>query len=84
VQGDPSFEREPDDTWLGVGFSDEEVVEMALRTGFEPRYRVGAGTQDFWLWFFRRPRTRQLAIYHWRRLKQDLAERRAKRAALNA
>jgi hypothetical protein len=26
---------------------------MARECGFEPRYRVGAGTQDFWLWFFK-------------------------------
>ena len=81
VQGDPTFERDPEDTWLGAGFSDEEVIEMALRTGFEPRHRHGAGTQDFWLWFFKRSRTRQLAIYKWRRFRQYIAERRAKQAA---
>ncbi|MFN3322892.1 MAG: class I SAM-dependent methyltransferase [Bryobacteraceae bacterium] len=55
VQGDHSMETSPDDTWLGVPFSDEQVVEMAERCGFEPRYRHGAGTQYFWLWFFRKP-----------------------------
>jgi hypothetical protein len=29
-------------------------VELAERCGFEPRYRHGAGTQYFWLWFFRK------------------------------
>lgn len=53
VQGDASLETQPDDTWLGVPFSDEEVVEMAGRCGFEPRHRHGAGEQYFWLWFFR-------------------------------
>ncbi|HTR38757.1 MAG TPA: methyltransferase domain-containing protein [Bryobacteraceae bacterium] len=54
VQGDSSLETRPDDTWLGVPFSDRQVVEMALRCGFEPRYRHGAGEQYFWLWFFKR------------------------------
>jgi SAM-dependent methyltransferase len=54
VQGDPTIKREPDDTWLGVPLSEEDAVEMALRCGFEPRYRHGAGTQYFWLWYFRR------------------------------
>jgi SAM-dependent methyltransferase len=54
VQGDSSVETTPDDTWLGVPFSDQQAVEMALRTGFEPRYRHGAGEQYFWLWFFKK------------------------------
>lgn len=53
VQGDMSVNTAPDDTWLGVAFSDREAVEMALRCGFEPRYRHGAGGQYFWLWFFK-------------------------------
>ncbi len=53
VQGDASLTTDPDDTWLGVPFSDEQVVEMAHACGFEPRYRHGVGTQYFWLWFFR-------------------------------
>lgn len=55
VQGDPSLETSPDDTWLGVPFTDEDAVEMAEKCGFEPRYRHGAGDQYFWLWFFRKP-----------------------------
>jgi SAM-dependent methyltransferase len=54
VQGDATLTTSPDDTWLGVPFSDEQVVRMAERCGFEPRYRHGAGTQYFWLWFFKR------------------------------
>lgn len=54
VQGDPN-ETRPDDTWHGVWFSDEQVCAMAKRCHFEPRYRHGAGTQYFWLWFFKRP-----------------------------
>lgn len=54
VQGDPSLQTTPDDTWLGVPFSDSQAVEMAERCGFEPRHRHGAGEQYFWLWYFKR------------------------------
>jgi cyclopropane fatty-acyl-phospholipid synthase-like methyltransferase len=54
VQGDCTVESQPGDTWLGVPFSDAEVVAMAGRCGFEARHRHGAGTQYFWLWFFKR------------------------------
>ncbi|MDX2268467.1 MAG: methyltransferase domain-containing protein [Bryobacter sp.] len=54
VQGDTSIQTNPEDTWLGVPFSDEDAVAMAERCGFEPRYRHGAGQQYFWLWFFKR------------------------------
>jgi SAM-dependent methyltransferase len=54
VQGDSSLETQPDDTWLGVPFSEREAMEMAWRCGFDPRYRHGAGDQYFWLWFFKR------------------------------
>lgn len=54
VQGDASLETTPDDTWLGVPFSDDAAVEMAEKCGFEPRYRHGAGDQYFWLWFFKK------------------------------
>jgi ubiquinone/menaquinone biosynthesis C-methylase UbiE len=55
VQGDHTMDpTNPEDTWLGVPFSDEQAVAMAERCGFEPRYRVGAGEQYFWLWFFKK------------------------------
>ncbi len=54
VQGDNTIETQPDDTWLGVPFSELQAVNMAFRCGFEPRYRHGAGEQYFWLWFFKR------------------------------
>lgn len=54
VQGGLSEEALPDDTWVGVSFTDEQAVAMAERCGFEPRHRVGAGEQYFWLWFFKR------------------------------
>jgi ubiquinone/menaquinone biosynthesis C-methylase UbiE len=53
VQGYLQMETSPEDTWLGAPFSDEEAVAMALRCGFEPRYRHGAGEQYFWLWYFK-------------------------------
>jgi SAM-dependent methyltransferase len=52
VQGALATEGEPD-TWLGVHFSDDDAVEMAQQCGFEPRYRMGADGQYFWLWFFK-------------------------------
>jgi ubiquinone/menaquinone biosynthesis C-methylase UbiE len=53
VQGDATLTTSPDDTWLGVPFSDADAVKMAETCGFEPRYRHGAGDQYFWLWFFK-------------------------------
>jgi len=55
VQGDATLLTSPEDTWLGVPFSDADAVEMAQACGFEPRYRHGAGTQYFWLWYFKTP-----------------------------
>jgi len=43
----------PEDTWLGVTFTEAEMQEVALRCGFEMRYSYGAGTQYYWLWFFK-------------------------------
>jgi len=54
VQGDVKVTSRPDDTWLGVSFSEQQANEMAYRCGFDPRYRHGAGEQYFWLWFFKR------------------------------
>lgn len=53
VQGNTAISASPDDTWVGVPFSDEDVVKLAMSCGFEPRYRHGAETQYFWLWFFK-------------------------------
>ncbi len=52
VQGCPVDEQSCD-TWNGVGFREEEMRQMAERTHFEMRYCWGAGTQYFWLWFFK-------------------------------
>lgn len=53
VQGNTAVKTTADDTWLGVAFTDQQAVEMALRCGFDPRYRHGAGEQYFWLWYFK-------------------------------
>jgi SAM-dependent methyltransferase len=53
LQGGSPHGQEPFDTWLGADFSEEEVRAMAARCGFEARYLHGAGTQYFWVWFFR-------------------------------
>ena len=44
-----------DDTWHGASLSLRQASAMAERTGFEMRHTWGAGTQYFWLWFFRKP-----------------------------
>lgn len=54
VQGGSGMDAAPGDTWLGAPFSDADAVAMAEECGFEPRYRIGAETQYFWLWYFRR------------------------------
>ncbi|HXJ40756.1 MAG TPA: methyltransferase domain-containing protein [Bryobacteraceae bacterium] len=54
VQGDATLLTSPEDTWLGVPFSDADAVAMAEACGFEPRHRIGAGEQYFWLWFFKK------------------------------
>jgi SAM-dependent methyltransferase len=53
VQGSTKPRLTEDDTWCGVGLSDEAVMELAERCGFEARHRVGAGQESFWLWFFK-------------------------------
>ena len=54
VQGSPDVTSSPDDTWTGIPFTDEQAVQMAESRGFEPRYRHGAGSQYFWLWYFKK------------------------------
>ncbi len=52
IQGGETIDNPPDDTWLGVTFSEQEARDMALRCDFEMRYSYGAGSQYFWLWYF--------------------------------
>ncbi len=53
VQGDVSIRSKPNDTWIGVTFSDRQIVRLARQHGFDPRYREGAGQQDFWIWCYK-------------------------------
>jgi SAM-dependent methyltransferase len=53
VQGSAQVKADADDTWVGVSFSEREAREMAARCGFEMRYHTGAGSQYYWLWFFK-------------------------------
>jgi SAM-dependent methyltransferase len=53
LQGDTRARNSPDDTWVGVPFSDREATEVGRRCGFDPRYQAGAGEQYFWVWFFK-------------------------------
>ena len=55
VQGYLQMQTSDDDTWLGTPMSEAEMIAIAERTGFEPRYLAGAGEERFWLWFFKRP-----------------------------
>ena len=58
VQGSSLAETNPDDTWVGVSFSEREAREMAERCGCELRYQRGAGSQYYWLWYFKKPEPR--------------------------
>jgi SAM-dependent methyltransferase len=52
VQGHTAMKPPKNDTWLGVPMSEKEMLKIAERCGFEARFRVGAGEERFWLWFF--------------------------------
>ena len=54
VQGCSGTQPIPDDTWVGCAFSPEDARKLARESGFELRYEWGAGTQYYWLWFFKR------------------------------
>ena len=50
LQGYPIKEEEAD-TWVGVGFSEEQMRDIAARHGFQIKDSTGAGTQYYWLTF---------------------------------
>ena len=54
VQGAAFPDAAPDDTWLGATLSEQDARDIAVRCGFEMRHQYGAGSQYFWLWFFKR------------------------------
>jgi SAM-dependent methyltransferase len=41
------------DTWVGVGFTEDEMQAMAARCRFEMVHSEGAGTQYYWLEFLK-------------------------------
>jgi hypothetical protein len=47
-------ESSEQDTWLGVPFTEEQMVSMAERNGLEPRHLVGVGEERLWVWLFKR------------------------------
>ena len=53
VQGSPEVAHEPQNSWVGVSFTETEARQMADRCGFEMRYQYGAGDQYYWLWYFK-------------------------------
>lgn len=53
VQGCPDVAHEPQNSWVGVSFTERDARQMAERCGFEMRHQYGAGDQYYWLWFFR-------------------------------
>jgi cyclopropane fatty-acyl-phospholipid synthase-like methyltransferase/glycosyltransferase involved in cell wall biosynthesis len=50
VQGQ---EMKKTDTWIGAGFSAEEISSLAAEIGFTPIRSSGEGTQYFWNWWLR-------------------------------
>ena len=47
-------DSEPDHSWVGEAFTEQQAQEMADRCGFELRHQHGAGEQYYWLWFFKK------------------------------
>ena len=42
------------DTWIGVGFPEQEMCELADRIGYDVVRMRGQGTQYFWNWWIRK------------------------------
>ena len=54
VKGRCDRQAKTDDTWFGLALSPEDISALAEECGFECRHRLGAGTQYFWIWFFKK------------------------------
>jgi SAM-dependent methyltransferase len=54
VQGYTEEEPNLDDSWIGYAFSPEDARKLAEDNGFELRFDWGAGSQYYWLWFFKK------------------------------
>jgi len=52
VQGRPIQDHETN-TWVGVGFTEQQMQDMASRYGFVVKAMEGVGTQEFWLTFLK-------------------------------
>jgi ubiquinone/menaquinone biosynthesis C-methylase UbiE len=52
LQGYPIREEDAN-TWVGVGFSEKQIREIAERFGFQITATHGAGTQYYWLTFLK-------------------------------
>ena len=48
VQGCP-IPPEDTSTWVGVGFTENELISVAKATGFHIHSMTGAETQEFWI-----------------------------------
>jgi len=53
VQGSPYSYSNSEDTWVGASFTEQQAHDLAGRCGFELRYQHGAGSQYYWLWYFK-------------------------------
>jgi hypothetical protein len=54
VLGYSAKEPDVDDSWIGQALGAEDARHLAESSGFELRYQYGAGTQYYWLWFFKK------------------------------
>jgi SAM-dependent methyltransferase len=54
VQGAAEATPGRNESWIGVSYTEEDARQLAQRSGFELRYQYGAGTQYYWLWFFKK------------------------------
>jgi SAM-dependent methyltransferase len=54
VQGYTEKAPNLDDSWSGYAFGGDDARQLAAESGFELRYEWGAGSQYYWLWFFRK------------------------------
>lgn len=54
VLGYSAKEPDVDDSWIGQALGAEDARQLAESSGFELRYQYGAGTQYYWLWFFKK------------------------------
>lgn len=54
VQGYAGTEPDADGSWIGQPFSGDDARKLAESSGFELRHEWGAGSQYYWLWFFKK------------------------------